>query len=86
MDKEKFERASSIDFEIHELKKELKSLEGSYWDKGVRIEVRTGYFDMGRDLHARANFDKEVGSRIGDAVRTIVENRIKELEDEFKSL
>lgn len=86
MDKEKFKRARSIDFEIHELKKELKSLEGSCWDKGVLIEVRTGYSDMGRDLHARATFDKEVGSRIGDAVRTIVENRIKELEEEFKSL
>lgn len=33
MDKEKFERASSIDFEIQELKNELKSLEGSCWDK-----------------------------------------------------
>lgn len=41
---------------------------------------------MGIDLHARACFDKEVGSRIGDAVRTVVKNRIKELEEEFKSL
>lgn len=86
MDKEKFERASSIYVEMRELKNGLKSLEGSYWDKGVRIEVRTGYSDMGRDIHAKADFDKEVGSRIGDAVRTIVENRIKELEEEFKSL
>lgn len=86
MDKEKFKIASSINFEIHELKKGLKSLEGSCWDKEVIIEVRKDYSDRGRDRHARAYFDKEVGRRIGDAVRTIVENRIKELEEEFKSL
>lgn len=86
MDQEKFERAILIANEIEDLKSQLKSLEGSHWDKGVIIEVKTCYSDMGRDLHARANFDKEVGSRIGAAVRTIVENRIKELEDEFESL
>ena len=86
MDKEKYKRARIIDSEINELKKELKSLEGSHWDKGVIIEVKTGYSDMGRDLHARSTFDEEVGSRLGDAVRTIVENRIKELEYEFNAL
>lgn len=86
MDKEKFERAKLIANEIEDLKSELKSLEGARWTQGVNLKVKTGYLDMGMDLHARANFDKEVGRRIGGAVRTIVENRIKELEEEFKSL
>lgn len=86
MDKEKFERAKLITDEIEDLKSQLKSLEGSHWDKGVIIEVKTGYSDMGRDLHARANFDDVVGLAIGMSVRTIIENRINKLEDEFKSL
>lgn len=86
MDKEKFERAKLITNEIEDLKSQLKSLEGSHWDKGVIIEVKTGYSDMGRDLHARANFDGVVGLAIGMDVRTIIENRINKLEDEFKSL
>lgn len=45
MDKEKFKIASSINFEIHQLKKGLKSLEGSRWDKEVIIEVRKDYSD-----------------------------------------
>lgn len=86
MEKEKFERAKLITNEIEDLKSQLKSLEGSQWDKGVIIEVKTGYSDMGRDLHARANFDDVVGLAIGMSVRTIVENRIKKLEDEFNAL
>lgn len=86
MDKEKFERAKMITNEIEDLKRQLKSLDKSHWDKGVIIEVKTGYSDMGRDLHARANFDNVVGLAIGMSVHTIVENRINKLEDEFKSL
>ena len=86
MDKEKFERAKLITNEIEDLKSQLKSLEGSHWDRGVIIEVKTGYSDMGRDLHARANFDYVVGIAIGMSVCTIVENRIKKLEDEFNAL
>ena len=86
MDKEKFERAKMITDEIEDLKSQLKSLDKSHWDKGVIIEVKTGYSDMGRDLHARANFDNVVGLAIGMSVRTIVDNRINKLEDEFKSL
>lgn len=86
MDKEKFERAKMITNEIEDLKSQLKSLDKSHWDKGVIIEVKTGYSDIGRDLHARANFDNVVGLAIGMSVRTIVENRINKLEDEFKSL
>ena len=86
MDKEKFERAKLITNEIEDLKRQLKSLDKSHWDKGVIIEVKTGYSDRGRDLHAIANFDNVVGLAIGMSVRTIVENRINKLEDEFKSL
>lgn len=86
MDKEKFERAKLITNEIEDLECQLKSLDKSYWDEGVIIAVKTGYSGMGIDLHAIANFDNVVGLAIKMSVHAIVKNRIKRLEDEFKSL
>lgn len=86
MDKEKFEIAKIIISEIEDLKSELKSLEGSCWTQGVKLEVKTGYSDMGRDLTARATFNGIVGTAVGNAVRSIVENRISQLEKQFNDL
>lgn len=86
MDREKYEIAKIITSEIEDLKRELKSLDGSQFTSGVQLEVKTGYSDIGRDLKARANFNGIVGTAIGNAVRTIVENRISQLEKKFNDL
>lgn len=86
MDREKYEIAKIITSEIEDLKRELKSLDGSQWTSGVQLEVKTGYSDMGRDLKARATFNGIVGTAIGNAVRAIVENRISQLEKQFNDL
>lgn len=86
MEKEKYEIAKIITSEIEDLKRELKSLDGSQWTSGVQLEVKTGYSDMGRDLTARATFNGIVGTAIGNAVRAIVENRISQLEKQFNDL
>ncbi len=49
MDLEKYEKAVKLRGEIYSLQQNLEDLKGGYWDK-VRIELKTGYSDMGQQL------------------------------------
>lgn len=49
MEEEKYKRAVDIKNKIYSLQKNLEDLKGGHWDK-TRIELKTGYSDMGMDF------------------------------------
>mgnify|MGYP003421912135 CR=1 FL=1 len=85
MEEEKYKRAVEIKDKIYSLRKNLEDLKGGYWDK-TKIELKTGYSDMGMDITRSTVFDEEIGYKIRDFINGIISNKIAELEKEFKSL
>ena len=85
MDLEKYEKAIEIKGEIYSLQQNLEDLKGGYWDK-VRIELKTGYSDMGMDLTRSTTFHDEIGYQIRDFINDMINNKIAELEKEFEAL
>lgn len=85
MKEEKYKRAVEIKGKIYSLQKNLEDLKGGRWDK-TRIELKTGYSDMGMDFTASTTFDEEIGYKIRDFINDIISNKIAELEKEFENL
>lgn len=85
MDLEKYERAVEIRGEIYSLQQNLEDLKGGYWDK-VRIELKTGYSDMGMDLTRSTTFHDEIGYQIRDFINDTIKKKINDLEEEFENL
>ena len=85
MDKEKYEKAVKIRGKIYSLRPNLEDLKGGYWDK-IRIELKTGYSDMGRDITRSTVFDEEIGYKIRDFINETINNEIAKLEKEFETL
>ena len=85
MEQEKYKRAVEIKGKIFSLRKNLEDLKGGYWDK-TKIELKTGYSDMGMDITRSTVFEEEIGYKIRDFINGIIGNKIAELEKEFKSL
>ena len=85
MDKEKYERAVEIRSKIYSLQKNLEDLKGGYWDK-TRIELKTGYSDMGMDFTASTTFDEEIGNELRIFILDTIKNKINDLEKEFEEL
>jgi hypothetical protein len=85
MKEEKYKKAVEIKNKIYSLQKNLENLEGGNWDK-PRIELKTGYSDMGMDITRSTVFDEEIGYKIYDFIKDTINNKIAELEKEFESL
>ena len=85
MDLEKYKRAVEIKGKIYSLQKNLEDLKGGHWDK-TRIELKTGYSDMGMDLTRSTVFEEEIGYKIRDFINDIIKKKIAELENEFENL
>lgn len=85
MDLEKYKRAVEIKGKIYSLQKNLEDLKGGHWDK-TKIELKTGYSDMGMDFTVSTVFDEEIGYKIRDFINSIISNKIAELEKEFENL
>lgn len=85
MKEEKYKRAVEIKGKIYSLQKNLEDLKGGYWDN-VRIELKTGYSDMGMEITRSTVFDEEIGYKIRDFINDIISNKIAELEKEFENL
>ena len=85
MDLEKYEKAIEIKGEIYSLQQNLEDLKGGNWDK-VRIELETGYSDMGMDFTRSTTFYNEIGYQIRDFINDTINNKIAELEKEFERL
>lgn len=85
MEEEKYKRAVEIKDKIYSLQKNLEDLKGGYWDK-TRIELKTGYSDMGRDITCSTVFDEEIGYKLYDFINETISNKIAELEKEFETL
>lgn len=85
MEEEKYKRAVEIKSKIYSLQKNLEDLKGGCWDK-TRIELKTGYSDMGMDYTASTTFYEEIGYKIRDSINDIIKNKITELEKEFENL
>lgn len=85
MKEEKYKKAVEIKGKIYSLQKNLEDLKGGYWDK-IRIELKTGYSDMGRDITRSTVFDEEIGYKIRDFINETINNEITKLEKEFETL
>ena len=85
MKEEKYKRAVEIKDKIFSLQRNLEDLKGGFWDN-TRIELKTGYSDMGMDITRSTVFDEEIGYKIRDFINDTISNRIAELEKEFESL
>lgn len=85
MDWEKYEKAVKLRGEIYSLQQNLEDLKGGYWDK-VRIELETGYSDMGMKINRSTVFDKEIGNELHDFIVDTIKKKINDLEKEFENL
>lgn len=85
MDWEKYEKAVNLRGEIYSLQQNLEDLKGGYWDK-VRIELETGYSDMGMKINRSTVFDKEIGNELHDFIVDTIKKKINDLEKEFENL
>lgn len=85
MDLEKYEKAVKIRGEIYSLQQNLENLKGGYWDK-VRIELKTGYSDMGMDITRSTVFDEEIGNELHNFIVDTIKKKINDLETEFEAL
>ena len=85
MEEEKYKKAVEIKGKIYSLQKNLEDLKGGHWDK-TRIELKTGYSDMGMNFTVSTTFDKEIGYKIRDFIEGIINSKIAELENEFENL
>ena len=85
MKEEKYKRAVEIKDKIYSLQKNLEDLKGGHWDK-TRIELKTGYSDMGMDFTVSTTFDEEIGYKIRDFINDTINKKIAELEKEFENL
>lgn len=85
MDLEKYEKGVKIRGEIYSLQQNLKDLKGGFWNK-VRIELKTGYSDMGMDITRSTVFDEEIGNELHDFIVDTIKKKINDLETEFEAL
>ena len=85
MEEEKYKKALEIKSKIFQLQRNLEDLKGGYWDN-IRIELKTGYSDMGMDITRSTIFDEEIGYKIRDFINDTISNKIAELEKEFEKL
>jgi hypothetical protein len=85
MDWEKYEKAVKLRGEIYSLQQNLEDLKGGYWDK-VRIELETGYSDMGMKINRSTVFNKEIGNELHDFIVDTIKKKINDLEKEFEAL
>ena len=85
MDWEKYEKAVKLRGEIYSLQQNLEDLKGGHWDK-TKIELKTGYSDMGMDFTVSTVFDEEIGNELHDFIVDTIKKKINDLEKEFEEL
>ena len=85
MKQEKYEKAVEIKDRIYSLQRRLEDLKGGYWDK-VKIELETGYSDMGMKINRSTVFDEEIGNELHDFIVDTIKKKINNLEKEFEAL
>ena len=85
MDTEKFNSAIDLRGKIDRLNNNLFDLKGGQWDE-IKIELKTGYSDMGRDLTCKTTIKGKIGWEIEAAIKKIITEHIDELEAQFNEL
>lgn len=86
MELSNFKIAEKLQLEINELKEQLKHIDEGSWRLGVKLVLKTGYSDMGRDHTTTAAFNGNITREICQAVKDVVSRRIEALEKEFKEI
>lgn len=51
-----------------------------------RIELETGYSDMGMKINRSTVFDEEIGNELHDFIVDTIKKKINDLEKEFEEL
>lgn len=81
-----FKIAEEINCKKEDLKQQLKSLYHGSWSLGVKIVLKKGDVDMGRDLTTTLEFEKDISIEICAAIKNIIDRHIDALDKEFKEL
>lgn len=81
-----FKIAEEINYKKEDLKNQLKSLSHGSWSLGVKITLKTGYADMGRDLTTTLEFKNNISVEICAAIKDIINRHIDALDKEFNEL
>ena len=85
MDIDKYNEAVKIKDEIDDLESELKRMKQSLCND-IKIELKTGYADMGRDLTNTVRFQGDTAVEIYKAISDIIKGRLAQLEQQFDEL
>lgn len=85
MDVEKFNSAIDLRGKIDCLNNNLSDLKRGLWDE-VKIELKTGYSDMGHDLTCKTTIEGQIGWEIEAAIKKIITEQIDKLEAQFNEL
>ncbi len=86
MKKQLYEKAVSIRCEIDDLQRQLDGCKQISPSSGLKISVKTGYSDMGKDIERHLSLRGDIALDVWCAARKVIEQRIQELEKEFEKL
>lgn len=86
MEQSIFDKAQEIQDSKQELEEQLKKLKRGSWGLGIKIKLKTGYADMGRDLTVDVELEKDISVEICAAIQNIISRHIDALNVEFKKL
>ncbi len=81
-----FKIAEEINNKKEDLENQLKIFSHGSWNLGVKIELKTGYAEMGRGLTTTVEFKKDISVEICAAIKNIISRHIDALDKEFKEL
>lgn len=86
MEISQFKIAEEVYRKKEDLKEQLNNLEAGAWGLGIKIEVKTGYSDMGRDFTRTIELKGDIGIEACSAIKEVILKSLEALDKEFKEL
>lgn len=86
MEISQFKIAEEVYRKAEDLKEQLKKLDSGSWGLGIKIEVKTGYSDMGRDFTNTLELKGDIGVEACSAIKEVIFKKLEALDKEFKDL
>lgn len=84
MEKERFDKASTIDKEIYELtNKRIRLTANACPENNLEIKVNQCYGDMGMTFTNNEKFDGDIACTMFWTMIRLIDERIKQLQEEF---
>lgn len=86
MEISQFKIAEEVYRKKEDLKEQLENLDQGYGSLGIKIEVKTGYSDMGRDITRTIKLEGDIGGEAYRAIKGVIVKNLEALDKEFKDL